>query len=711
MSASGVTSAPQPWQSRSLKAFPGQIITALLCAIISITMALVVLILANDSPVDNWALAPTVFLSIIATTTGALLRFAFNESSDLLWWSNLLAGVPLRDLHTVWDIKHRLVALLLFRGRAVHLNLRLAATLMLLLALNGPLLQRTVTVELEVRPRTLHQQVLPVRRQPMWNLTTKIQADSGHNWSNPPYQKEFADVVTGLDQRQPMHLSQPACHPNAVCSTDVEIAGFSWACTTTEVPVRGVPSLFGEMIIPGYGPIACTHTGSDDEGLDFDAVGWCANLLTEFQMEVSLEYVNQTRRDLPWKDPELPPRSMNYTAFRLSDHNNETLERRECTFSTAFIQLPIEIANETIVTMLPVRSEAESNDRWSAYGVESIPAPILQMGYFPVGDYEDFIYLGFLQVMSDLFAGGIFYDKHYGSNFFLGTNSRQYINHSSITPRWNTGTEIKTFSGGYKFSVIDPLDEFVRTLNELSLRYALTELPTSEDRVREMEDYMAHFVSGGDYEDGREKAAKSMLKFSATTTADVRENKTVSVYKAQFAYTAAAIGVTYLTSVLVLFLLRSVWGTQGRVFSMSPLEIAKAFNAPLLANLSSNSTGEELAQTVPEDVKVRYGEAIRGVVKRKAWTPSVRSHESSEYISPFVEASRIPVAPGRGAGRVNSSNTKFTGAPVTSAISREDYKMGVAEHESMLSSVDEATRLLIDTLDRVSTPVNGRKYT
>lgn len=69
-------------------------------------------------------------------------------------------------------------------------------------------------------------------------------------------------------------------------------------------------------------------------------------------------------------------------------------------------------------------------------------------------------------------------------------------------------------------------------------------------------------------------------------------------------FTAAAV----LEVMCIACILPTYWGWRrlGRPVSFSPLELAKAFDAPLLENCSSNATGNDLAN-IAGSVPVRYG--------------------------------------------------------------------------------------------------------
>lgn len=671
----------EPWQAHSWRQFPYLTALSLLGSIIAITLALVVLVLADDAEVDSWRLAPTVYLSILATIASALLRFAFQESADLAWWSRLLSssdrrGASLRDLHTSWDLAHNVLSLAKFgRDVPVQLHLRVTALLVLVMAVSGPLLQRAVTVDLATRT-SFAAATLPIRREPMWNLTTKRVGFDGHVWTAPPYQDEFADIVTDLNQRRPLHLSSPACSRNATCSTSVTVAGFTWSCASSRISLRGAPSIglaqriFLPETIQGH---RCIHTGFDgtDDSLSKDSNSstggsdnYCGYLETDFQFALEPLYPlfmgssGPAEGERPWLGESLPPGVLNYTTYVREDSGSDMLTVKQCNLSTSFVDLPIQISEETVVTLMPVDRRAASRE-----GVESIPAPVAGS----LGQNNLFI-KGVSQVLGDLYGGFILYDKQEGSQFIQGTGARQYINQSTIELRDITETEGgHTPNQGYTFSCLDPLDDVLSTLDELSLRYALKAIPETEARVAELTEFMKGFGNGDVRRNATDAFSKTSMSFAKDATAEVREEKTVAVYRAHYVFTGVAMGLVYLTTLLTMFLLRG-FRAHGREFSMSPLEVAKAFNAPLLRLVGSNTRGADIARGLP-DVRVRYGEG------RDA---SRDGREMQQFMKP------------------SRSTTEVYG--------------GGYEEDVPFSVAGERTRLLVDVPNRVSTPVNGRVY-
>jgi hypothetical protein len=85
---------------------------------------------------------------------------------------------------------------------------------------------------------------------------------------------------------------------------------------------------------------------------------------------------------------------------------------------------------------------------------------------------------------------------------------------------------------------------------------------------------------------------------------------THSIYVTDYRYMAAAM-VLGIASVLAIGQTFYGWWELGRTVSLSPLEIAKAFNAPLLAQVGSNFDLSNTKQLGPlATARVQYGEKL-----------------------------------------------------------------------------------------------------
>lgn len=80
---------------------------------------------------------------------------------------------------------------------------------------------------------------------------------------------------------------------------------------------------------------------------------------------------------------------------------------------------------------------------------------------------------------------------------------------------------------------------------------------------------------------------------------------TVPVFETDFAYFAAAAAVEVFCIVVILYTFSGFW-RLGRSASFSPVEIAKAFDSPILRDVPCNLNGRRVARC-EGDREVRYG--------------------------------------------------------------------------------------------------------
>ncbi|CAG9973815.1 unnamed protein product [Clonostachys byssicola] len=603
------------WRAPALSNFPFLATLCLAGALMGMTSAFAVLYYANDSRVDKWPIAPTVFLSIIAALTNRMISAAFRYASDIHWWSRLIEGVTIQELHTLWDLAYNLLSLLTsFPEKRIHPVVRFGAIFLSLTAVNGPLLQRAITVEVENR-MSVRSETLPIRQQPMWNLTTKVTGNNGHVWTVPPYQDEIAEIALELSQRQPMRLQSSVCSANSTCSTNVVIAAFNRMCEESTARVANLSSMDVAKYVRVRNEMRddihyCPYTGGARLNSDKIMVlgkemsSYCNSFETVFQLSVhdlnpSFTKDNATAPpwDLPWKGPGMAPSIIQYTSYIRQEARSEEILTRNCNFSTAFVQLPIEITNGSVVTLLSSKVARLDDIR----GEESIPHAIRGLT-----SQQNNIFLGgIIQILKDQYDGYIMDDTNEYSHVMQGSSPRQYVNQSSIEAR-NPGYDGPEKS--YLFSMLDPLEDFTRTINEISLRYALKSLPDDVSRTQELTDYVQFQTKSDLREDNRPNAIPLMeTKFSKTAVVELQENQTVAVYRSQYVFTAVAMGLIAISSAFIMMLLHG-WRHLGRQTSLAPLEIAKAFDAPLLSDVPSNSTGNEVAAGRLRNLTVKYGE-------------------------------------------------------------------------------------------------------
>lgn len=132
----------------------------------------------------------------------------------------------------------------------------------------------------------------------------------------------------------------------------------------------------------------------------------------------------------------------------------------------------------------------------------------------------------------------------------------------------NSNNSIKTWG--------DPTDFMINQLRDISFRIAL------------------------------QAAKDNATAGNATQTVEYTGSRSETVFVSNFSLVAAASAVN-IVAVLAVLLTFKGWWALGRAVSLSPLEIAKAFDAPLLRDAESNATSGQLGRQV-EEFQVRYGD-------------------------------------------------------------------------------------------------------
>jgi hypothetical protein len=308
---------------------------------------------------------------------------------------------------------------------------------------------------------------------------------------------------------------------------------------------------------------------------------YCSQFKTYYQL--SVDTVTATNRtDLP---------TLSYTSYVRPVAVNNSLLVQQCNFSTAFLTMTVDIANDSSVALS------------SQYGlpqdrvVEPIGSPTIRTAYG--------VLAGFLQTIRDLYEGYVLWDINEESTVLLGNGPRLYGNTTNLNQ--TTVTQPGTHTSLLAVPFRSPLEDFTNTLNELALRYALTAMPNNDAvRVSANEHYYGPDSSGNYYPWDRRNESIPKTRLSNTQSVVLEESRTVAVFRVNYAYAVGASCVVLL-SVLATAPLLSGWRRAGRDLSVSPLEVANAFDAPPLASVPSGAEVGAVLRAV-DGVEVRYGE-------------------------------------------------------------------------------------------------------
>jgi hypothetical protein len=101
------------------------------------------------------------------------------------------------------------------------------------------------------------------------------------------------------------------------------------------------------------------------------------------------------------------------------------------------------------------------------------------------------------------------------------------------------------------------------------------------------------------------RTAVAAANSSNIRSVPAQQEATIAVYQSHYLYLGLASLFTTLTIILVVPTFIGYWHL-GRKVSMSPIETAKAFNAPLLKNEDSNAEADRLIENLGH-MGVKYG--------------------------------------------------------------------------------------------------------
>ncbi|KAK5658152.1 hypothetical protein OQA88_2125 [Cercophora sp. LCS_1] len=156
----------------------------------------------------------------------------------------------------------------------------------------------------------------------------------------------------------------------------------------------------------------------------------------------------------------------------------------------------------------------------------------------------------------------------------------------------------------------DPTDRIMQTLDEIMFRTAVATSQT--DILRNATWFYAN--DNGESVDAPPRNGSDAERYRLMPVQQqilMRQEQTIQVFRSDQGFLAAGATVMLICTAAVVPLFYGFW-TLGREVSLSPVETAKAFGAPLLEG-SEGVTGEAIAKSEAGRVRVRYGEVVSGI--------------------------------------------------------------------------------------------------
>ncbi|EON62506.1 hypothetical protein W97_01729 [Coniosporium apollinis CBS 100218] len=529
----------QPWEPGVLTRTPWSGLAALLGAVVCACLTVAVLAVSDGQPVVDWSIRPPVYLAILSALTNALLRFAFSKGVTIAWWTESLHGGTVESLHRNWGYGDSIWAVI-SPTRHFH-SLRVAAFIVAFVAIDGPLLQRASSVSTAQHHSTVSL-TLPIRPGPVFNTTLVLGRLGPEDVirSRNDYTAEFSDIAQAYTNRKELILHPNRCR--GTCETTVAAAGFSAACTANRTAIADVP---------GSGAI------DDEFGI--------YTIQREVFFAVSVE--------------NAPDYTIAVRAFFRDKTNEKTVAMHYCKFFPAIVYYDIRVTNGTISLLSSPTSKR-----------------ILELVHLTGTSFGLLLNGGFALALEDQYNGSAVVTDRSGvailrTIFMYGPVARRYMS------KFSSGSEVDTYS------FADPMPDIFATLDELSLRYAMTDIPMMDPDSWGAVQILEEGNVNRWLEAHPGETPATLLRPNQTVQA--RQTELVPVYTSNYPYLAAALAVMLLTTTSIIPTFYG-WWHLGRPMTLSPIEIAKAFDAKLLKDAGSNATAEEIV-TLLGSRRVQYG--------------------------------------------------------------------------------------------------------
>ncbi|KAK3723539.1 hypothetical protein LTR37_001791 [Vermiconidia calcicola] len=520
-------------------------LAALAFAFLQIFASYAILAASDGQTVESWSYQPNVFLAILTAISNKALAFAAVQGTVVTFWLRALKGTSLAQLHRDWAFGLHVYKAIL-AGRSFSL-LALACICVTLVAIDGPLLQRASTVRPEVSGEPI---VLRVSIAPQVQSYSTGMAMFGMVGpvTNPgiDYQDQFLPVVRNYSARIPMRGGITGC-PGSWTAAILAPALAVDSCTTRlEERNYTTPLSALEKKIR-----KASNVASEDRRVfwtSFRSLNESAERL-QLGTEVSDDAVTQTCVG--------------------------NLNRPVCDLTSAIAEYQVNI-NDGVITFVEPPSYPKivakanntslTDEDVAKYGLETSSGFInTTLSAIFTAAFLDYTWFG-LVIFDDV-------------PFLVPMPNRFRFDHITNYEDW-----AKSLPGACAPAWSDPRDGIMASLNELMVRTGF-----------------------GAAQFSNESRLKSLMNDGLEVHTNVSgiPLSPVNVSETNYRWLAAAAAVQLFTILMVLFTFWG-WWRIGRDTSFSPLEIAKAFDAPLLQGVESNLSGRDISRLEGRR-QVQYG--------------------------------------------------------------------------------------------------------
>ncbi|KUJ10178.1 uncharacterized protein LY89DRAFT_723950 [Mollisia scopiformis] len=541
-------SAQNEWTPGVWVRMPWLGLMAILGNISCILAFVVILVCSNNSEVKNWNtnLQPSVWLSAASTLANLSLGLALAEGLNIVFWREAIRGSSLNDLNTYASGGSLIGALLSFYGGNKNkktLAVIAGIALTTLSTFRGPVIQRASVVSF-----------------------TTIETSGNMTLNVAQYlevREEPLGVTTGssIDTTDATisyvtsNFSEIALNFTNRQGVYIDAPDCGDNCTTT---VQGF----------GFKP-TCIFNNASFDGQN-SSIGSAGVIV--FESAVNYRYNLSSSDVLPNTQFILN------STFLEGGLQSDVLPTQICTLDVAIVEYSVFISGNTVQMI-----STTVYDPYLPSSLSYIPAGFAtsyldgssESGKSGTITAVGSIVAGFAYYLDSLFASSsVLSFQSFGETFedlqngnwslqSIGINANQYM---SLGTGW-TITDNTTWS--------NPMSDMLNQTQELAFRVAVQTAINNPD-----------------------PSHAQMVPYTG--------QRTITVYKSDYTVMGIAILINFLGLLSVLMLYHG-WWDLGRRTSLSVLETAKAFGAPLLRDSDDNATAKQILSKIGK-TRIMYGE-------------------------------------------------------------------------------------------------------
>ena len=534
------------WRTTFFRSGPLAGLCCMLLAALSILVSFGILMGSRGAAVLSWNVQPSAYLAICSAVANQALRFASFQGVIIAWWCRASRGTTLRQLHRDWRAGMTILGAL---SNARNMGfIGLACILSTLVAIDGPLLQKATNVVSAPIGETMSLNVSLAPEVPTGFTGGWYKMPNGSN--QMPWSPIWNDTIPTLNgnggtSNNIIPLQHPMDPLSAAWLTEAPMKGFVQGCKSKCKAKLRAPALAVTACTTKLMPVNYTQTYA------FPPYNLAAPLdRNAFILDTAILLDTHESINL-------------ISAHATVNDCAGTLSFTICTLDAAVGEYDVLIDNDIVTLASP-----------------GVPNIIALANNTQIGAWDE-VHRWHPSTLAGIAALGIYTAQ--GANIWYDdpkeTPHMSQYTIGAITEKFRLYDDQKCSS------FIDAKDYALRQLNSIMFEAGVVAAQT------ENASYIQSLMDPG-------------LQVNSVVTGYVEGEHNVFHTDLHWFLAAALV-----EGICIALILPTYWGwwLLGRPVSFSPLEVAKAFGAPMLSNCNSNASGRDIAKADVGATRVQYG--------------------------------------------------------------------------------------------------------